>query len=180
MAYPPPVLATNRTNATPQMDTHAADHNALALAVNDIVKKLDSFTPKGVYCIATKATGASVAGSGTYYEQTLDTLEAVLGPIALTSGRIVPTITGLYLIEVHGAWSSHAGYCTLGLWRNSASDSRMLTNTDASGGWNHWFGHTSAVRLGAGDRVSMSCAQSSGVAKAPTNLRMSVTLIGTD
>ena len=44
MAWPPPVLATNRTNATPQLDAHAADHNALALGLNDtvahIVKRL--------------------------------------------------------------------------------------------------------------------------------------------
>ena len=37
MAYPPPVQATNRTNATPQLDTHAADHNSNGLAINDIV-----------------------------------------------------------------------------------------------------------------------------------------------
>lgn len=37
MAWPPPVLPTNRTNATPQLDTHAADHNAYALAMNDVV-----------------------------------------------------------------------------------------------------------------------------------------------
>jgi hypothetical protein len=40
MAWPPPVLPINRTNATPQLDTHAADHNALALAVNDIVGRV--------------------------------------------------------------------------------------------------------------------------------------------
>jgi len=40
MAWPPPVLPVNRTNATPQLDTHAADHNAHALAINDIVARL--------------------------------------------------------------------------------------------------------------------------------------------
>lgn len=33
-AWPPPTLATNRTNATPQLDTHAADHNQIGTAVN--------------------------------------------------------------------------------------------------------------------------------------------------
>lgn len=37
MAWPPPVFPTNRTNATPQQDTHPADHNAIALAINDTV-----------------------------------------------------------------------------------------------------------------------------------------------
>lgn len=37
MAFPPPTLPTNRTNATPQLDTHAADHNAIAQAINDTV-----------------------------------------------------------------------------------------------------------------------------------------------
>jgi len=42
MAWPPPVLPINRTNATPQLDTHAADHNALAAAVNDITTKVSA------------------------------------------------------------------------------------------------------------------------------------------
>jgi len=37
MAWPPAVLATNRTNATPQTNTHPADHNAVNAAVNDTV-----------------------------------------------------------------------------------------------------------------------------------------------
>lgn len=40
MAWPPPVLPINQTNATPQLDTHAADHRAVNQAVNDIVTKL--------------------------------------------------------------------------------------------------------------------------------------------
>lgn len=36
MAFPPPTLPTNRTNATPQQDNHPADHNAYAEAINDI------------------------------------------------------------------------------------------------------------------------------------------------
>ena len=40
MAWPPPVLPINRTNATPQLDNHVADHNAANLAINDIVAHL--------------------------------------------------------------------------------------------------------------------------------------------
>lgn len=42
MAWPPPVLPVNRSNATPQLDTHPADHNALAQAINDIVLRLQA------------------------------------------------------------------------------------------------------------------------------------------
>jgi hypothetical protein len=40
MAWPPPVLPINRTNAVPQQDTHPADHNAVNLAVNDLVTRV--------------------------------------------------------------------------------------------------------------------------------------------
>lgn len=40
MAWPPPALPTNRTNATPQQDTHPADHNAVNLAMNDTVARV--------------------------------------------------------------------------------------------------------------------------------------------
>lgn len=37
MAFPPAPLPTNRTNATPQNNTHPADHNAISAAINDTV-----------------------------------------------------------------------------------------------------------------------------------------------
>lgn len=40
MAWPPPVLPTNRTDTTAELDTHAADHNAASLAINDTVTRL--------------------------------------------------------------------------------------------------------------------------------------------
>lgn len=40
MAWPPPVLPTNRTNADPQQDNHPADHNAVNLAVNDLTARV--------------------------------------------------------------------------------------------------------------------------------------------
>jgi hypothetical protein len=42
MAWPPPVQAINRTDATPQQTTHAADHNAHGLAINDIVAQINA------------------------------------------------------------------------------------------------------------------------------------------
>lgn len=40
MAWPPPVLPINRSNATAQQDTHPQDHNAANQAVNDTVTKV--------------------------------------------------------------------------------------------------------------------------------------------
>jgi hypothetical protein len=48
MAWPPPVLPINRTNATPQLDTHAQDHNALAQAINDTAARLGAADRLGV------------------------------------------------------------------------------------------------------------------------------------
>jgi hypothetical protein len=48
MAWPPPVLPINRTNAVPQLDTHPADHNNANAAVNTIVTELGA-DPSGPY-----------------------------------------------------------------------------------------------------------------------------------
>lgn len=37
MAFPPGALPTNRSNTTPQQDTHPNDHNAISAAINDTV-----------------------------------------------------------------------------------------------------------------------------------------------
>jgi hypothetical protein len=55
MAWPPPTLAINRTDATPQQTTHAADHNAANLAINDIVARIGTI-PRGVVGWAGKDT----------------------------------------------------------------------------------------------------------------------------
>lgn len=40
MAWPPSTFATNWTNTTPSVDAHAARHNAVAQAFNDLVTLL--------------------------------------------------------------------------------------------------------------------------------------------
>jgi len=45
MAWPPAALPTNRTNASPQQDTHPADHNAIAQAINDTVAVVQQLAP---------------------------------------------------------------------------------------------------------------------------------------
>lgn len=61
MAWPPATLPTNRTNATPQNNTHPADHNAISAAINDTVGKV----------------------------QQIDALANRLGIIAVQSGQLV-------------------------------------------------------------------------------------------
>ncbi|HKV67679.1 MAG TPA: hypothetical protein VJN72_06285 [Gaiellales bacterium] len=46
MAYPPAALPVNRTNATPQTNTHPNDHNLIGQAINDVVGKLGT-NPSG-------------------------------------------------------------------------------------------------------------------------------------
>jgi glucan-binding YG repeat protein len=47
MTWPPAALPTNRTNATPQQDTHPADHNAIAQAINDTVATVQALQGLG-------------------------------------------------------------------------------------------------------------------------------------
>ena len=41
MAWPPVIPPVTRTNATPSLDTHPADHTEIAQALTDLVSKLD-------------------------------------------------------------------------------------------------------------------------------------------
>jgi hypothetical protein len=55
MAWPPPLLPTNLSNATAQQDTHPAVHNAANLAINDLVA--EARRTKAWYAQATAASG---------------------------------------------------------------------------------------------------------------------------
>ncbi len=67
MAYPPALLPTNRTDATPQQGNHIADHNGSAAAINDIsahVQGIDSGANKvGAAANADYAAVANYANS---------------------------------------------------------------------------------------------------------------------
>ena len=66
MAFPPGVLPINRTNATPQLNTHAADHNAVNQAVNDIVPQVQTLLAnKPAYWVGASQGGQSIAGKAT-------------------------------------------------------------------------------------------------------------------
>lgn len=72
MAWPPPSLPTNRTNATPQQNTHPADHNAQALAINDTVGYLTGTLPGEI-----AAASAQMSMNG-------GALDAAKGPLIQT------------------------------------------------------------------------------------------------
>ena len=67
MAWPPPTLTTNKTNATAQQDDHPAAHNEERLAINDLVARV-------------KGIGAPVAMSAPGLN------------LPLTSGALIATI----------------------------------------------------------------------------------------
>lgn len=100
MAWPPGALPVNRTDATPQQTTHAADHNAIGGAVNDTVDqlklttafaqttngKVDTLTTKVGAITAAQPLRSATGGAGV--------LSTVLSsPVTLT----LPD-AGLYLI----------------------------------------------------------------------------------
>ena len=83
MAWPPPTLATNRSDATPQQTTHPADHNQANQAINDIVAKVTAATRQpatsggafglgtpitsGILLASTPVAGIPVAGDKAVY-----------------------------------------------------------------------------------------------------------------
>lgn len=88
MAWPPAVLPINRTNATPQLDTHAADHNALAQAMNDTTTKLTTVSTD----VANLKTADVVAPAGLIG---LAERTTTAGPVATATGigGLVATVT---------------------------------------------------------------------------------------
>ena len=63
MAFPPPTLPVDRTDNTPQLNTHPADHNDANQAINDIVGRL-KMVASGYF---TTGYGAGIArAAGTY------------------------------------------------------------------------------------------------------------------
>ena len=96
MAWPPPVQPTNRTNATPQLDTHAADHNALALAVNDLVTEVGR--GRGEYPTTFNFdAGSKAPGTYTIYQS----------PVVAAPAAVRVTVWGTMV------WGFSGGACTV-------------------------------------------------------------------
>ena len=63
MAYPPAVLRTDQTNATPQQDAHPLDHQKANQAINDVVAHLTSTAAGGSGNVGKIVYGLCPAGS---------------------------------------------------------------------------------------------------------------------
>ena len=84
MAWPPPLQNTSRTNATPQLDTHASDHNSLGLAINDIVAQLSGRRLVGLqYASNVQQSGAVGVPNGGVYDTNTVSLGAAPWPVAI-------------------------------------------------------------------------------------------------
>lgn len=93
MAWPPPTLPTTRTNTTVMTDTHPAEHNAVNLAINDIVTRISTAPPVaasttnqggfGTTPIAIATTLTFTAEAGRVYE-----IVASI-PVAIGSGSTI-------------------------------------------------------------------------------------------
>jgi hypothetical protein len=96
MAWPPPALPINRTNATTQQDTHPGDHNQVNQAMNDTVAHVQGIdnTLTGVinethrlaaHNQAVALSSVHISGGGAYQDVLIgsSTVAAVSGPTLL-------------------------------------------------------------------------------------------------
>jgi hypothetical protein len=95
MAWPPAVLPINRTDATLQQTNHPADHNAVNLAVNDTVAKIQSL---GDPWRAANGVSASIVGG---------TLPTAAAPVGLSgvSGTLATYVnqSGIDMLQFNRA-----------------------------------------------------------------------------
>lgn len=96
MAFPPSPLPINRTNATPQSNTHPSDHNAIGAAVNDTVGVLNQVYKQGATTLSqTGPGGGSLTGGGG--TPTLWITPGVITvPTYATRAIVTCSITGAY------------------------------------------------------------------------------------
>ena len=94
MAYPPPVLPVNQTNATPQADVHPLDHQRANQAINDIVAHLANIgqvlsgtVTGGNVATDTEATAASIVLPAGCWIVHYDVMVIGAGPFTLTVKR---------------------------------------------------------------------------------------------
>lgn len=123
MAWPPPVQAINRTDATPQgPGTHANDHNAHALAINDIVSYIQAL-PIG-----------SRVESG--FVSKVDTLTPSPGIILGAAPAVLPYATWIEVRGVMGIGSSSANVTVIQAQIQGPSSSGPMSSSTASPGAN--------------------------------------------
>lgn len=88
MAWPPPTLPINQTNATPQQNTHPQDHAAANQAINDTVAYAKQL-PRGVIGQKVKATTSGGFGA----------IEYAISELYLATPSVAPSPQRLYTIR---------------------------------------------------------------------------------
>ena len=66
MPYPPPVPSATRTNPTPHVDLHPADHNLMSAALTDIINELGT-NPSGASPTVQDRFETALKGPGASY-----------------------------------------------------------------------------------------------------------------
>lgn len=114
MAWPPPTLNTNRTNATPQLDNHPADHNTLADFANEAVTRIDAATAANTW---TTPAGTPTGGFFGQYAPPYET------EVLTFSVRRTTTMLVFYIA---------VGFVSIGSGSISVPSSGNITNADVA------------------------------------------------
>ena len=139
MAWPPGVLAVNRTNATVQQDIHPADHNAVNAAVNDTVAQVQSIG--NPWRDPATVTGNIGTGTVTTSPGNL-AIASIAGSLGHTTNNISVYFDRRCLV---------VGYMNLHLGAASATGTIKVTvNMDGYNQQNQWAvlaGHESSITI---------------------------------
>lgn len=176
MAWPPPTLATTRTNQDPQQDVHPADHNTLATALNDTVSRID----KTVSAMKGQHPGGSI-GNATWVRVAPQTAEWQVGPgLRIDTNGIITDLGGLILFSalIHWPTSSGNGRRIAGLSTSTSatptaqyqSSERGVTNQQAQ----HILIPYKAATVSGGTRLNLWVYQDSGATLSLTVRKVTV------
>ncbi len=112
MAFPPATLPTNRTNATPQQDTHPSDHNALAAAINDTVQYAQDLRAGNVIM-----KGAMVYCDGFAIQDVASAATGIRDIMSILQGTTYPYATRVHAVcEFQGGFSAGASLFGVDIW----------------------------------------------------------------
>lgn len=100
MPWPPVIPPATRANATPQLDTHPSDHNAISAALTDLVTRVNALP----------------AGHLAYVEQTVVQTGITPATVDLTSMTITFTLATQRRVQLTAnIWYTKAGADTTGV-----------------------------------------------------------------
>jgi hypothetical protein len=145
MAWPPPVLPINRTNALPMQDTHPQDHNAVNLAVNDTV----AFLQRRVGFIGALSGFSMPPSVDTFLSWTQTVLDDPVGHLT-AANTVTIKDAGQYLVQVRWRWTGTVGSGIIpGLWFSGSKYADAI-NGATSGMF------MATIGLAAGNTISAS------------------------